>query len=173
MTVLDYFVLLIVLASVASGAAKGIIRVIVSVVFAVTGLVLATHAYAYAARPLRLFVAAWLANLLGFLLIFALVVVVGSLVSWRMRGSLKRARLGWTDHLLGALFGCLRGWLVCSAVFLALTAFPVKPEAVERAVFAPTLLAGTQVIAYLTSTELRERFSDGYETVSEIWEKKR
>lgn len=173
MTVLDYFVLLVVVASVASGATKGIIRVIVSVAFTVAGLVLAANSYTYAASLLRIFVAARLADLLGFVAVFLLVLVAGSLLSRWLRGGLKRARLGWVDHALGAVFGVLRGWLICSVIYLALTAFPGKPEAVERAAFGPALLEGTRVIAYLTSRELRERFLNGYETVKQLWGQKR
>jgi membrane protein required for colicin V production len=173
MTVLDYFVLLVVVASVASGVTKGIIRVIVSVAFTVAGLVLAAHSYMYVAGLFHLFVAGWLANLLGFIAVFLLVLVAGSVLSWRLRGVLKRARLGWTDHALGAVFGLLRGWLVCSVVYLALTAFPMRPEAVERATFGPALLKGAQVITWLTSRELSERFLTGYESVKELWQQKR
>jgi membrane protein required for colicin V production len=169
MTVLDYFVLLVVIASVASGAIKGIIRVTFSVAFTLAGLVAAAQLYPYAASLLRIFVAAWLADLLGFVVLFVLVLIVGSLVSRWLRVGLKRARLGWIDHLLGAVFGLLRGWLICSVIYLALTAFPSKPEAVQQATFGPTLLDGTRVIAYLTSQELRERFFAGYETVKKLW----
>jgi membrane protein required for colicin V production len=169
MTVLDYFVLLVVVASVASGATKGIIRVIVSVAFTVAGLVAAAFAYPFAAAVLRVFVAARLADLLGFMAVFLLVFVAGSLSGRWLRGGLKRARLGWIDHLSGAVFGLLRGWLICSVIYLALTAFPLRPDAVEKATFGPALLEGTRVIAYLTSREVRERFYSGYETVKQIW----
>ena len=168
MTVLDYFVLLVVLASVASGATKGIIRVIISVAFTVAGLVVAAYSYTYAASLLRTFVPARLADLLGFVAVFLLVLLCGSLLARWLRGGLKRARLGWVDHALGAAFGFLRGWLICSVIYLALTAFPLKPEAVERATFGPALLEGTRVIAYLTSRELRERFFSGYGAVKEL-----
>jgi len=173
MTVLDYLVLLVVVASVVSGATKGIIRVAVSVAFTVAGLVLAAYCYGYAASVLRLVVAAWLANLLGFVTVFILVFAGGSVLSWKLRGILKRAHVGWVDHLLGAVFGLIRGWLICSVVYLALTAFPVKPAAVEEAIFGPALLEGTQVVAYLTSAELRQQFFDGYEKVKRLWEQKR
>ena len=173
MTVLDYFVLLVVVASVASGATKGIIRVVVSVAFTVAGLIVAAQTYAYAASVLRLFVAAWLANLLGFAVVFVLVFAAGSLLSWRLRGGLKRARLGWIDHAVGAAFGFVRGWLICSAIYLALTAFPVRPAAVERSAFSPALLEGTRVVSYLASPELRQLFLDGYEKVRQLWEQKR
>ena len=169
MTVLDYFVLLVVVASVVSGATKGIIKVIVSVAFTVAGLVVAAYGCKYTTAILRIFVAARLADLLGFVLVFLVVFVAGSLCSRWLRGRLKRARIGWVDHLLGAVCGLLRGWLICSVIYLALTAFPLRPEAVERATFGPALLEGTRVIAYLTSRELRERFYNGYETVKQVW----
>jgi membrane protein required for colicin V production len=107
--------------------------------------------------------------LLGFVAVFLAVMAGGSLLARFMRGGLKRARMDWVDHILGAAFGLARGWLICSVIYLALTAFPVKIEAVERATFAPALLEGTRVIAYLTSTELRERFLSGYTMVQQLW----
>lgn len=174
MTILDYFVLIVVLASIASGATRGIIKGIISLSSAVAGLVLAAQFYTYAAGALSGFVStARAANLLGFVAVFLGVLAAGSLLARWMRGGLKRARLDWVDHILGAAFGLARGWLICSAIYLALTAFPVKIEAVERAAFAPALLEGTRVIAYLTSHELRERFLNGYAMVQQLWGEKR
>jgi membrane protein required for colicin V production len=174
MTILDYFVLIVVVASVASGAARGLIKGIISVSSAMAGLVLAAQLYPYAAGLLGGFVStARAANLLGFVAVFLAVLAAGSLLARLMRGGLKRARLDWLDHVLGAAFGLARGWLVCSTIYLALTAFPVKIESVERAAFAPALLEGTRVIAYLTSAELRERFLSGYAAVQQLWGTKR
>ena len=101
--------------------------------------------------------------------IFVAVLAVGALLTFWLRSRLRRARLGWVDHLMGAGFGLLRGWLICSVVYLALTAFPLRPVAVERAMFGPVLLEGTHVVAYLASQDLRRRFSSGYETIKELW----
>ena len=170
MTILDYFVLIVVVASVASGATRGLIKGIISVASALAGLVLAAQLYPYAASLLSGFVStSRSANLLGFVAVFLAVMAGGSLLARFVRGGLKRARLDWVDHTLGAGFGLARGWLICSVIYLALTAFPVKIEAVERATFAPALLEGTRVIAYLTSSELRERFLSGYTTVQQLW----
>jgi len=170
MTFLDYFVLIVVVASVASGATRGILKGIISVASALAGLVLAAQFYAYAAVPFGAVkaTAPW-ASLGGFVTIFVAVVAAGSLLTRWLRSRLKRARLRWVDHLMGAGFGLLRGWLICSAVYLALTAFPLRLQTVERSVFAPPLLEGTKVIAYLTSQEMRQRFLSGYETVKELW----
>ncbi len=173
MTVLDYFVLIVVLASVVSGVTKGILKGIISIISALAGLVAAAYLYTYAATLFSRFTeTARAANLLGFVAIFLLVLIAGSLLARRLRGLLKRARLNWIDRALGAVFGLLRGWLICSAIYLALTAFPVRLDAVERAMFAPALLEGTRVIAYLTSRELRDRFLDGYRSVQNLWEQK-
>lgn len=171
MTTLDYFVLIVVAASIASGATRGVIKGIISVSSAVAGLVLAAQLYPYAASLLSGFVSTVrAANLLGFVAVFLAALAGGSLLVRLMRGGLKRARLDWIDHTLGAAFGLARGWLICSAIYLALTAFPVKIEAVERAAFAPALLEGTRVIAYLTSQDLRGRFTSGYAAIRQLWE---
>lgn len=174
MTVLDYFVLIVVVASVASGATRGILKGIISVASALAGLVLAAQFYAYAAIPFgAVEVSAQWSSLLGFVTILVMVLAAGGLVTYWLRARLKRARLRWMDHLMGGVFGLVRGWLISSAVYLALTAFPLRLSAVEQAVLAPVLLEGTHVVAYLTSQDMRQRFSSGYETVKELWEQKK
>ena len=173
MTVLDYFVVIVVVASVILGASRGIIKGILSLTSALAGLVIAAQVYPLAAHLFAPFTgSARAANLFGFVSVFLLVLVAGALLARWLRGGIKRARLDWLDHLLGAGFGLVRGWLVCSVVYLALTAFPIRLEAVERATFAPALLEGTRVIAYLTSRDVRQRFLDGYATIQGLWGQK-
>ena len=173
MTILDYFVLIVVIASVASGATRGILKGIISIVSAAAGLLAAAQFYEYVAILFKAFVSNKVeADILGFVAIFLFVLIAGSLLARWLRGRLKRARLTWVDRLIGASFGLVRGWLICSAVYLALTAFPVRLSAVERATFAPALLEGTRVIAYLTSPEIRAEFLRGYETIHGFWKQK-
>jgi hypothetical protein len=73
------------------------------------------------------------------------------------------------DHLAGGAFGLLRGWVTCSIVYVALTAFPVRLDMVERAVLAPYLLQGAQLLSYVTSDDVQKRFLDGYNQVQERW----
>lgn len=173
MTSLDYFVLIAVGLSVAFGAARGILKGLISILSALIGLIAAAYFYSYAAPIFSSFASsAKSANLMGFAAVFLVVLIAGALLSAWLRGSLKRVRLDWIDHILGAIFGLIRGWIICSAVYLALTAFPAKIESVERARFAPVLLEGTRIVIYLTSSELRERFYEGYAKVRLFWEKK-
>ena len=173
MNFLDYFVLTVVIISTAFGAMKGILKGILSLASMMVGFLAATYLYGYAGVIFKGFVSTERsANLLGFIFVFLLFIIAGSVLSRKLRGALKRARLDWVDHALGATFGFLRAWLFCSVLYLALTAFPVRLEAVERATFAPFLLEGTRVISYLTSPELREKFYAGYRSVKELWGQK-
>jgi len=172
MTVLDYFVLIVVVASVASGATRGILKGVISVITVVVALLVAASVYEPVAVVTAGFVdTARAANLVAFIGVFLLVMLGGGFVSRWLRGRIRRSRLSWIDHTLGAVFGLVRGWLFCSVIYLALTAFPVKLETVERAAFAPFLLEGTRVIAYLTSSEMRDRFFEGYAAIKGIWGK--
>lgn len=173
MTILDYFVLIVVIASVASGTTRGILKGIISIVSAAAGLLAAAQFYEYVAIVFKTFVSnkQW-ADILAFVAIFLIVLIAGSLLARWLRGRLKRARLTWVDRSVGAVFGLVRGWLICSAVYLALTAFPVRLAAVERATFAPVLLEGTRVLAYMTSAEVRQQFLRGYETIQGLWKQK-
>jgi membrane protein required for colicin V production len=172
MTLLDYFVLIVVVLSVASGAAKGVLKGAISIVSVIAGLFAAVYLYSWVAAPISLLVSERLSELLGFGVVFVGVVIGGMLLVRCIRGVLRRIRLGWADHAVGAIFGLLRAWMICSVIYLALTAFPVRLSAIENAAFAPILLEGTKVIAYATSPEMRDRFTNGYEAVTRLWQKK-
>jgi len=102
------------------------------------------------------------ANAGGFLLIMTIVLGAGFVAERLVRGGLRRVRLEWFDRVLGGAFGLLRGLAVCSVMYLALTAFPVRIEAVEKAETAPVLAEGARLMALFTSQELRTRFLEEY-----------
>ena len=171
MTVLDYFVLIVVAISFVSGATKGILKGIISVLSALAGLLAAAYCYRYPAVGFLAFVSNDVAaNLMGFLAILLLVLIGGSVAIRLAHRGMKYARLTWVDRGLGALFGMVRAWLICSGLYLALTAFPLNLYAVKQARFAPVLIEGTKVIAYILSPGLRDRFMSGYATLNKLWE---
>jgi membrane protein required for colicin V production len=166
MTFLDYLVLIITVVSVVSGTAKGILKGAISIVSALAGLGAAAYAYRFAARVFGLFVSSGrLEELLGFVSVFAVIVVAGTLLAYGVRRRIKGTTAGLVDHLLGAGFGLVRAWLICSVIYLALTAFPARINAVERSLFAPVLLEGTKAIACLASAEVRDRFMNCYKRI--------
>jgi membrane protein required for colicin V production len=166
MTFFDLFVLLIVGASVASGALRGLVRATVTMAALVLGLFAAAQTYEPAGELLRglgFVESQEAARAGGFLLVAGLGLGLGLVVGESLRAGLRHARLEWFDRALGALFGFARGLAVCSVVYLALTAFPVRLATVEQARTAPALAAGARLLALCTSAEVRARFLAGYQ----------
>lgn len=166
MTVFDLFVLSIVGASVAAGALRGFVRALIASLGLVVGFAVATQTYGPAGEFLRSLGAvesAEAAHAAGFLLMTGIVLLAGFILGQSARAGLRRARLEWFDRALGAGFGFLRGAAVCSVVYLALTAFPVRLESVERARTGPALAEGAHLLALCASGEVRARFLARYQ----------
>jgi membrane protein required for colicin V production len=163
LTGLDYFVIFIALLSGAAGWRRGLLRSAVTVGAALLGLVLAANLYGQAGAMLAILTTTRrAADLLGFGAIFVTTLAAGAYGGYRLRTALERRRLSWVDRGLGASAGLARAWLVSAALYMALTAFPVRIDAVERSRLAPVLVEGTRVLAYLGSREFRQRFAEGY-----------
>ena len=165
MTVFDMIVLALCGASVVAGALRGLVRALLTGIALIAGLLIAARGYRAAGeifQSLGLVQSGAGAEAAGFLfltgLIFGLGFVAGHLLSRR----LKRARLGWFDRTLGAGFGLLRGFFVSSALFLALTAFPVRLNSVEEAQTAPLLAEGAKLLTAFTSQDVRSSFLKQY-----------
>ena len=165
MTFFDFFVLAFVGASIAAGALRGLVRAVLTGAALVVGLLLAARGYEMAGALLRgvgLVESEGAAQAGGFLLIVGLLLAAGFAAGVLVRGGLRRARLGWFDRLLGGAFGLLRGLAVCSAVYLALTAFPVPVSSVAEARTATVLAEGARLLAACTSADVRAKFYEGY-----------
>jgi len=165
-TFLDYFFLLIILISTGFAVTKGLMRELVSLVALIGGFLLAAFHYPR--------VGAWfgdltrtetIANLLGFLVIFLGVLLVGAIVAFLANRFVKMASLEWVDRTLGGIYGFLRGWLVASIIVLALIAFPVREHTVANSALAPYLLAGARAAVLLVPQELKDKFRQEYQRV--------
>lgn len=165
MTVFDLFVLAIVGASVVAGALRGFARALVATFGLFLGLFVAARAYEPAGALLRglgVVKSSEAAHAGGFLLVAGLVMLAGFIAGEFVKSGLRRARLGWLDAALGAAFGLVRGVSVCSVVYLALTAFPVRIESVAQARTGPALAEGARLLALCTSPNVRARFLAEY-----------
>ncbi|HEY0081647.1 MAG TPA: CvpA family protein [Pyrinomonadaceae bacterium] len=165
MTFFDLIVLALVGASLLAGALRGFVRALVATLAMLAGVVVGARNYETAGlflRGLNVVESSAAANACGFLLIVGLALALGFVAGQFLKGGLRRARLEWMDRVLGALFGFARGMAVCSVIYLALTAFPVRLETVAEARTAPALAVGAKLISWLTSAELRARFEAEY-----------
>ena len=165
MSFFDFLVIALVASSVVSGALRGIVRVLLTGVALIIGLLIAAQGYEAVGailRGLHIVSSKEAANAGGFLLIMVVALVGGIFAARFISGGLRRVHLGWFDHLLGGAFGLLRGWAVCSILYLALTAFPVRISSVTEARTAPILAQGAKMLGVFTSQEVRKRFYESY-----------
>lgn len=165
MTFFDLIVLAMVGASLIAGALRGFVRALIATLAMLIGVVVAAQGYETAGVALRatgMFESRATANACGFLLLVGVALALGFLAGELLRGGLRRAKMEWMDRVLGALFGLVRGLAVCSVVYLALTAFPVRLDTVEEARTAPALAEGAKLISWLTSADMRTRFQSEY-----------
>jgi membrane protein required for colicin V production len=165
--VIDYVFALIILISTGFALKKGLAREAISLVSLVGGFLLAAFCYPVAARWFIEFSRTeTLANLAGFLIIFFGCLLLGAVAAFVMNRFIKMASLEWMDHLLGAVFGILRGWAVASIIALALIAFPIRQENVmANSFFAPYLLAGARAAVLIVPQDLKDRFHEEYDRV--------
>ena len=165
MTVFDFAVIALIGASVAAGALRGLVRALVAGAALIVGVLVAAQGYEATGsflRRLGLVESVAAANAAGFLLIAGALFALGFVAGGMARSGLRRARLEWFDRALGAGFGLVRGVAVCSVLFLALTAFPVRFASVEEARTAPLLAEGARLLAVFTSAEIRAKFMAEY-----------
>ena len=142
MTAFDLIVIGIVGLSTVFAFWRGLIRVVMSLVALVAAVLgaiqfspaVANMLPALSDNPVTRYLAA-------FVLIFIVVVIVGSLLGWALSRAIRAIGLGFVDRLLGAVFGVARGVLiVVIAVLLAgLTTLP-RQQWWQNALFAPPLV---------------------------------
>jgi membrane protein required for colicin V production len=165
MTFFDFLVLALIASSVVSGALRGIVRALLTGAALIAGLFIAAQGYEAVGtilRGLKLVESREAANAGGFLLIVVAALIGGFLAGRLIKGGLQHVRLEWFDRVLGGAFGLLRGWAVCSILYLALTAFPVRLDSVTEARTAPILAQGAKFLSFFTSQEVRTRFYESY-----------
>ncbi|MGA9997331.1 MAG: CvpA family protein [Pyrinomonadaceae bacterium] len=162
MTFFDLIVIALVGSSIIAGALRGLVRGLVTGAAFVIGLVVASRGYEAAGSLLHglgFFQSTAAANAGGFLLIIGVAIIAGFFAGRLFAKGLKRIRLEWFDRALGAAFGFVRGFAVCSVLYLALTAFPVRLDSVSQARTAPALAEGARILTAFTSQEMRTGFS--------------
>ncbi|HTG72620.1 MAG TPA: CvpA family protein, partial [Terriglobia bacterium] len=159
---LDAVVLLILLGSVVYSALKGFVRELLGMLSLVAAFFVSVSFYRVASEPFKEVVKTEnIALFLGFASIFLGTLIVGALVIWAVQKLVKFAKVQWFDRLLGAAFGFIRGWILGSVVFLALTSFDLQSERVRDSQLAPYYLPGARIIALATPHDLKTRFMDG------------
>jgi membrane protein required for colicin V production len=172
---LDVVLLAILAASVAMSLRKGITREVVGLASVVLAILLGIWFYGSAGSFLAPYLSSrGLANFLGFLLVFCGVLLVGHVVSYIIGKFLRVTGLSIFDHLLGAVFGALRGILISVALIMAIMAFSQgdqPPSFVVHSRTAPYVVDAARAFAAMAPHELKEGFRRTYDQVKSAWGK--
>jgi membrane protein required for colicin V production len=123
---LDVLLAAVVLLAVVVGLVKGFVRELVGLIIIFVGIVVAARFYG----PMASFTGKLIKNpvaakFVGFLLLFLAVLIAGGILAGLI-ARMTKGSLGFANHLLGGVIGCLEGVLVAGAVVFALLAFPVQ-----------------------------------------------
>ena len=172
---LDVVLLVILAVSVALSFRKGLSREVIGLASVVLAILLGIWFYGTAGSLLAPYLSSrGLANFAGFLLVFCGVMLLGHLVSYTVGKFLKVTGLSIFDHLLGAVFGVLRGILIAVALIMAIMAFSQgdkPPSSVVHSCTAPYVVDAARGFAALAPRELKDGFRKTYGLVKSAWGK--
>jgi membrane protein required for colicin V production len=179
---LDIVLIAILCASMLMSARKGFSREIIGLAAAFFGLVLGYWFYGTAGSLVAPYVAPYMSseradNLIGFLLVFIGVMLLGAMAGWIVNRFLRTIGLSFFDRLLGAVFGLARGVLIAMALLTAFLAFGpligpgATPAAVVNSRIAPYVLEASRLFVSIAPMELKASFRKQYTQVKSAWRK--
>ena len=169
---LDYVLIAILLFSAVMSARKGFSREIIGLAAAFFALVLGMWFYGLAGS----YVSPWVsspraANLIGFLLVAAAVLIAGALLAWIVNRFLRTIGLSFFDRLLGAAFGAMRGLLIAMTLLTAFMAFGpyVDSETASSSMvhsrIAPFVLHASHFVVAMAPMEMKSSFQKQYASI--------
>lgn len=158
MNPLDWLLILLLVYSAFRAILRGFLHEIFALAGVVLGFLFACWFYRSVAVNLKgLISAPEVARLASFMLILAAAMILGSLSGKLLRHTASAVGLGFADRLLGALFGLLRGTLLCVAFLLALIAFLPSATWIKNSLLAPYFLQAAHAVSFVMPSDLRER----------------
>jgi membrane protein required for colicin V production len=162
MTAADWLIVVVVLLSVVAAAIQGFFAEALSMAGLVIGYIVAAWQYQRLAEWLMSFLKnEWLAEILGFLIIFFAILIVFGIAGRIARKLMKAAGLSGFDRFLGALLGLVKGGLVVAVILMGMTAFTPTSKMLEKSELAPYFLVVGRAAIWVAPSALRARFYDG------------
>jgi membrane protein required for colicin V production len=169
---LDFLLIIVIGWSILSGFMAGFARVGVGFAATILGILFGFWFYNIPAAWVRDYFSARIANLIGFFIVFALLVLVGAIVSGVLSRIFKWAGLSWVDRLLGGAFGFVRGVVLSVAVVTVITAFAPTPppQIIAESRVMPYVAGAAGVMATLAPSELKHDFRESVKGLRRYWD---
>ncbi len=151
MTWFDFGVLSVLVVSVAISLLHGLAREMVSLGVWVGGFILSTLFGGQVASLLPQSLSPLMSALMGFLIVFGVVLVIGWIAGLALSSAVRASGLGPADRALGSVFGLVRGLIIVLVVVLlaGLTPLPREPFWREAALSGPFETAALALRPYL------------------------
>jgi membrane protein required for colicin V production len=162
MTIADWMICALVLLNVVTAAMQGFFSEALTLGGLVVGYIVAAWRYRSVAEWLESFLKnEWLAEVLGFLIIFFAILLLFGLAARIARWVMKQSGLSGLDRFLGAVLGLLKGGLMVAVILMGMTAFEPASQLLRNSQLAPYFLVVGNAAIWLAPAELRDRFNQG------------
>lgn len=162
MTWVDYAILAIFCLSILVGVLRGLVRELIAIIGWVLAISLSMIFSGQVADLLSERLGPTASSVAAFLGIFVVVWMLSGVVGFVLSRAVKAAGLGWTDRMMGSLFGLVRAAIivVALAVIAGLTALP-RTEAWRDAVLTGSVEAVVNGVKPLLPPSVSEKIRFG------------
>jgi len=169
----DVALILLIVISAATGLRTGFARVVIGLVATVAGFLAGFWCYRIVAAHLTDWtnIGTRTANIMGFLIVFVGVLIVGALLAALLARLFRWMGLSWFDHLLGGVAGFVRGVVIVAVLADIVVAFAPSP--------LPAFLGTSRVLPYaselaiglaqLAPRDLKDSFNEQMDNLKHLW----
>ncbi|NOY52174.1 MAG: CvpA family protein [Deltaproteobacteria bacterium] len=170
MNLLDTIIIVIVGATFVMSLFRGVVKEVFSLGSLILGFVIANQTYGYLAEFLMRYIHHdSAARILGYVAVF-----LGSSIVIRLMGTYverwtRKAMLGWMNHLIGGLFGFLKGSLLVSVIIILMGSFMPGSRVLQESRLTPYILSTVGVIAEVSPGELKKQFFKTKDRLEKHW----
>jgi membrane protein required for colicin V production len=172
MTLADWLICALVLVNVVTAAMQGFFSEALTMGGLVVGYLVAAWKYRGLAEWLESFLKnPWLAEVLGFLIIFFAIVLLFGIAARMARWVMKQSGLSGLDRFLGAVLGLLKGGLMVAVILMGMTAFTPTSKLLQNSQLAPYFLVVGRAAIWAAPAELRARFYEGLDLLHQAPQK--
>src|SRR5579859_6493749 len=156
MTVADWMICAVVLLNIILAAIQGFFSEILMVGGLVVGYIVAAWKYRSLSEWFETFLKnPWLADVLGFLIIFFATMLLFGIAARLARWIMKEAGLSAFDRFLGAVVELLKGGLMVAVILMCSTAFQRAAKLLQNSQLAPYFLVVGRAAIWLARSEER------------------
>ena len=162
LSVIDWIICALIVFSVITAAMQGFFSEALTTAGLILGYIVAAWKYRSFADWLESSLKnPWLAEILGFLIIFFAIVLLFGIAARIARWIMKEAGLSGFDRFLGAVLGLVRGGLMVAVILMGMTAFQPASKLLQNSQLAPYFLVVGRAAIWLAPSDLRMRFYQG------------